>query len=159
MTLHQSIPVLGRDFFRLTYVENRGIAFGLSFGNSILLTIITIGAVFFLIYYIVRMRNSHFAPRMAMAFILGGALGNLCDRFFRGQVVDFLDFDFPDFIMSRWPIINLADSSVTIGMTILIVYLLFFDKPQKNPSLEEPDHAPVRGDNFRNSPTPESRAD
>ena len=127
MRLFQSIPVFGQDFFRLTYIENDGIIFGLPFGSRIFLTVITIFAIIFLIYYITRMNYAPAAPKIALGLILGGAFGNFADRLLRGSVVDFLDFDFPDFIMERWPVFNAADSSVNLGMTILIIYLLFFD--------------------------------
>ena len=52
-------------------------------------------------------------------------MGNLIDRFFWGKVVDFIDVDFPDFIMSRWPVFNAADSAVTVGMCLLVIYILF----------------------------------
>ena len=75
-----------------------------------------------------------------MAMIFGGALGNLTDRFSRGSVVDFLDFEFidihlsafdflfihfPGYHMTRWPIFNVADMGVTIGMFILMIFVLF----------------------------------
>ena len=141
MYLHQSIPVMGEKFFRLTYVENDGIAFGLPFGSRIFLSVFTVGAVLFLIYYLRWMKNAPAAPRFALSLVLGGAFGNLTDRLFRGSVVDFLDFDFPDFIMQRWPVFNVADSSVSAGMTILIIYLLFFEKHYAVPAESNPETA------------------
>ena len=136
MEMFQSIPVIGSDFFRLTYIENDGIAFGIPFGGRVFLTIFTVAAALFLIYYIFRLRNSSVVPKLGLAMILGGALGNLTDRFFRGQVIDFFDFDFPDFIMERWPVFNIADSSVTIGVTLLLIYFIFFESGGKSPSME-----------------------
>jgi|GEM_PF-91867 len=127
LRLFQSVPVLGQDFFRLTYIENEGIIFGMPFGSRIFLTLITVFAIIFLIYYIVRMNYAPAAPKIALGLILGGAFGNFTDRLLYGRVVDFLDFDFPDFIMERWFVFNLADASVNLGMTVLIIYLLFFD--------------------------------
>ncbi|MBC8278455.1 MAG: signal peptidase II [FCB group bacterium] len=128
MYLHQSIPVMGEKFFRLTYVENDGIAFGMPFGGRLFLSIFTIGAIIFLLYYLNRMKKAPAPPRIALAMVLGGAFGNLTDRLLIGRVVDFFDFDFPDFIMHRWPVFNIADSSVSAGMTVLIIYLLFFEQ-------------------------------
>jgi signal peptidase II len=136
LELYQSVPVLGEKFFRLTYVENDGIAFGLSFGGSHFLLIFNILAVIFLVYYIIKLRSASLSPKLALALILGGALGNLVDRIFHGQVIDFIDFDFPDWIMARWPVFNLADSSVSIGMAILIFYLLFLEKPHPSSNLQ-----------------------
>ena len=135
MRLYESIPLIGEKFFRLTYVENVGIAFGLYFGGRIILVTTTLIAIIFLLFYIRRLNYAPLIPKIAMGLILGGALGNLVDRIFRGSVVDFLDFDFPDFIMNRWPVFNLADSSVSVGMTILIIYLLFFDTKYNNAAL------------------------
>lgn len=135
MRLYESIPLIGEKFFRLTYVENVGIAFGLYFGGRIILVTTTLIAIIFLLFYIRRLNYAPLIPKIAMGLILGGALGNLVDRIFRGSVVDFLDFDFPDFIMNRWPVFNLADSSVSVGMTILIIYLLFFDAKYNNAAL------------------------
>ena len=135
MRLYESIPLIGEKFFRLTYVENEGIAFGMYFGGRVLLVTTTLIAIIFLLFYIHRLNYAPVIPRIAMGIILGGALGNLVDRVFRGSVVDFFDFDFPDFIMDRWPVFNLADSSVSVGMTILIIYLLFFDAKYKNAAL------------------------
>jgi signal peptidase II len=66
-----------------------------------------------------------------MGLILGGALGNMIDRVTRGLVIDFLDFDFPNIkirplgiYMTRWPTFNLADSSVLIGIVILLIIII-----------------------------------
>jgi len=131
MYLYQSVPVIGRDFFRLTYIENEGIIFGMLFGGRIFLAFITVCAIIFLLFYIYKMKYAPAAPKIALGLILGGAFGNFADRLLRGRVVDFLDFDFPDCIVQRWPIFNLADSAVNVGMTILIVYLVFFDNKYK----------------------------
>jgi signal peptidase II len=69
---------------------------------------------------------------LSLALILGGALGNLFDRVRFGYVTDFFDFDFPDFIMTRWPVFNIADSAVTTGVTLWCVYLVFFAKKHVN---------------------------
>jgi signal peptidase II len=66
--------------------------------------------------------------RLSIGLQLGGAFGNLLDRLTAGAVVDFID-------VGWWPIFNLADSSIVVGMTILVGTLLFFDK--KPPEQEE----------------------
>lgn len=129
-----SISVIG-DFFRLTYVENPGIAFGLRISNKIIFTILSIVAVIIIFYYLFSLHNHKFL-RVAFACILGGALGNLTDRFIFGRVVDFLDFEFFDinispfnllffnfsgYQMDRWPVFNVADIAVTMGMIMIIV--------------------------------------
>lgn len=139
MHLHESIPVLG-NFFRLTYVENDGMAFGISFGNNVFFTIFaTIASIAILIYFF-KMKGEHSIARLALAIIFGGAVGNLLDRLFRGSVVDFLDaeffdinipafqalfFRFPGYSMDRWPVYNVADIAVTVGMVILLLFVAF----------------------------------
>lgn len=159
MELHQSIVIVGPDFFRLSYVENPGIAFGITFGNGIILTIFTIAAVILLAFYLYNQRRGLFPPRLSLAIILGGAIGNLWDRLLYGRVVDFLDFDFPDFITIRFPVFNIADSSVTVGMTILIIYMIFFEPRKKLTSLEVNDDNAVGRDNPSSFPAAKEGAD
>ncbi|MFQ6112768.1 MAG: signal peptidase II [bacterium] len=115
------------DFVRLTYIENPGMAFGIQIGGQLFFTIFAAVASVIIFIYIVRARNEKFLSRFALALILGGALGNLIDRFLYGKVIDFIDIGINN---TRWPIFNLADSSVTIGMIILVAMVLF-DKSDK----------------------------
>ncbi|NOX90238.1 MAG: signal peptidase II [Calditrichaeota bacterium] len=146
MSLGESIPVLG-NFFRITYVENPGMAFGVRIDNPILFTILSLGAAGLVFYYLFRLRNQGWLLQTALSLIAAGAIGNLLDRFIRGKVVDFLDFEFidisipsfnligfqfPGYSLTRWPVFNVADSVVTIGMIILIFYVLFIGDPLKN---------------------------
>ena len=139
MYLHESIRVLG-DFFRLTYIENPGMAFGIEWENKVLFSILSVSAAFIVMYYLYRMRNEHWSVRIALASIFGGAIGNLIDRFMYGRVVDFFDFEFfdisipsfhifsfqfPGYEMYRWPVFNIADIAVSVGM-ILIGWLIIF---------------------------------
>jgi len=151
MEVGQSIPVIGDSFFRITFVENDGIAFGIFFGGRVFLVIFTTMAVIFLVYYMFKMREEPLFPQVALSMILGGALGNLICRLFRGEVVDFLDFDFPDFIMMRWPVFNFADSCVSVGMTLLLIYLIFFDTKKKHKSPEAIDDAAAARDGIPGS--------
>lgn len=135
----QRIPIIG-DFFRLTFIENPGMAFGVDPGITFKfwITLFSLVASIVLIVYLYFVRNQHLSLRVALAFILGGAIGNLIDRMFYGvwfdyaplfygYVVDFLDFDFFNISIfgreyERWPIFNIADSAVTIGVLILIIF-------------------------------------
>jgi signal peptidase II len=140
MYLHQSIPVMG-DFFRLTYIENPGMAFGIQWENKFLFSLFSVSAALIVLVYIYRMRDEHWSVRLALASILGGAIGNLIDRFSTGRVVDFLDFeffdvsipsfhflffDFPGYQMYRWPVFNVADIAVSVGMVIISGLILFY---------------------------------
>ncbi|NIR51805.1 signal peptidase II [candidate division KSB1 bacterium] len=113
--------ILG-DWLRLTYIENPGMAFGIQFGGQKFFTIFAMIATVVIFIYIVRARTERLPLRLALALILGGAIGNLVDRFLYGKVVDFIDVGIGD---TRWPIFNFADSAVTLGMIILISLVLF----------------------------------
>jgi signal peptidase II len=147
----QRIHVLG-NFFRITFIENPGMAFGFNPGINFKLwiSIFSIIASIGLIAYIYRVRNQSLVLRLSLAFILGGAIGNLIDRMFYGifygyaplfygHVVDFLDFDFFHFSLfgrtfDRWPIFNIADASVTIGVIIL---LFFYNQKHREETREK----------------------
>ncbi len=146
----ERIHVIG-NFFRITFIENPGMAFGFDPGVSFKLwiSIFSILASIGLIAYIYHVRKQSITLRLALAFILGGAIGNLIDRMFYGilygyaplfygHVVDFLDFDFFHFTLfgrtfDRWPIFNIADAAVTIGVVIL---LFFYNQKHREESKE-----------------------
>ncbi|MBN1411736.1 MAG: signal peptidase II [Spirochaetales bacterium] len=128
--LYETIDVLG-DFFRITHVRNRAMAF--SIGKDlpgvmqfilfiILPPILIVGL--FIFYFTSSMTK---LQRWCIAGIIGGGLGNLFDRFFRPEgVVDFLDFKFYGlFGWERWPTFNIADSTVVVLGILLFLTLLF----------------------------------
>ena len=114
-------------FFWLHHVQNSGAAFSISFGslsiNRVVFIIVSVVAVLLLIYLNIRSKSK--TEKLAFAFILGGAIGNLIDRILFGRVTDFLDCDFPDIILRRWPVFNIADSSIVIAIAILIFFSIF----------------------------------
>jgi signal peptidase II len=108
---------------RFTFVQNPGIAFGIHFGDTWFYALFASIASLALLIYLYRMRQSRFTFRLALALILGGAIGNLIDRFVHGEVIDFIEIGLASW---RWPFIfNIADIGVTSGMMILIVLTLF----------------------------------
>lgn len=135
----QRISVIG-DFFLFTFVENPGMAFGIEINEvvKLLVSLFSIFASVGLIFYLYSVREKSFSLRISLALILGGAIGNLIDRvfygvfygyapLFYGKVVDFLDFDFFNFEIlgrtyDRWPIFNIADMAVSIGVFILLIF-------------------------------------
>src|SRR5262245_47614765 len=119
--LGESIDLLG-NYLRFTYIENPGMAFGIRIGGKYFFTIFASIATLVILYYLYRIRHERFASRLALAFILGGAAGNLIDRYAYGQVIDFIDVGLGD---TRWPVFNVADSAVTVGMIMLIAFVLF----------------------------------
>ena len=116
--------------FWLTYIRNTGAAFSFSFGdaalNKIIFIVVSSLASVLLIVLIKKSKSK--LETIAYSLILGGALGNLIDRIFLGSVTDFLWCDFPDWIMHRWPVFNLADSSIVVAIVILVLYTLFWEK-------------------------------
>ncbi|MCA0446815.1 MAG: signal peptidase II [Bacteroidetes bacterium] len=137
--LGETVSVIGDGFFRLSYIENPGMAFGIQPGNKMFFTLLTILIVIGLIVYQFQIRKDSLYQRLPLAIILGGAFGNLIDRifygvwfqmdtWFHGRVVDYLDFDFPDIdfagiYMTRWPVFNLADMAVSIGVVLMIIFI------------------------------------
>jgi len=121
MRLGMSKQVLG-NFVRYTYIENTGMAFGISIGNRTFFTIFSIIASAIILAYLFKTRSDRFFVRLSLALILGGAIGNLIDRVFYGSVVDFIDIGIGSL---RWPVFNVADIAVTGGMIILLSLIIF----------------------------------
>lgn len=112
--LHQDLPIFG-DFFTLHYAQNFGVAFSialpvwlLTFGGIALLCLVT--------YLATKEFNlKHPLAQLSLALVLGGGLGNLIDRFSRGFVVDFIS-------IWKWPVFNLADIFVTVGVLLIVLF-------------------------------------
>lgn len=118
LDLNSTVPVIG-DFLRLTYVENSGIVLGISVGGALpLFTGLSIIATVLILYYFLRERYNQPGIRIALALVLGGALGNLIDRLVFGRVVDFLDFGFGRY---RFFVFNIADSAITVGVALFLL--------------------------------------
>jgi signal peptidase II len=125
MPLHHSIPIID-DLFSLTYIRNTGAAFGILSGSAAafrlpFLLLFSTVAIVFIILMLRRLPDRETGLITALAFILGGAIGNLIDRIAYGEVIDFLDFYWSRF---HWPAFNLADSFITIGVLITVYYLI-----------------------------------
>ncbi len=157
-------PVLG-DWLRFTYVENPGMAFGIEFGwGKILLSLFSIVASVVLYRIITSGKTDHKGVLAGLTLVLAGAFGNMIDRvffgvfygegaLFYGKVVDFIDVEFPDFslfgsLYTRWPVFNIADSCVTIGMILLLIFNkhLPFGQTEQQEALPETD-VRVNGEN------------
>ncbi|MEW6001728.1 MAG: signal peptidase II [Nitrospirota bacterium] len=107
------------SFLHLVNVRNTGAAFGMfkSFGNNFFIIVSSI-AIVFMIWLLFSYRYSHFG----LSLVLGGAIGNLIDRILCGKVIDFIDFSVGTF---HWPAFNVADSSLTIGIVIVLISPVF----------------------------------
>lgn len=133
--LHEAIPVIP-NFFQLVHVRNTGAAFGLGANASsklvpILLNVGAIAVFCVVVVYALRSAVGDRVLQSGLHLILGGAIGNLLDRFRFGYVVDFLDVYVG---RHHWPAFNVADSAICIGIA-----LLFFDmrkKPEAEPATE-----------------------
>lgn len=129
--LGESIEVLG-DVLRFTYIENPGMAFGIRIGGKYFFTVFAALATIVIMIYLYRIRREKLPARLSLALILGGAIGNLIDRFAYGSVIDFIDVGINN---TRWPVFNIADSAVSIGMVILMALVLF----EKDKTAAEPE--------------------
>lgn len=123
--LYERIPVV-EGFFNLIHIRNRGMAFGLlnrpDTGIWIhLLVVAGMCAVVVLIYWLFTRDEEDVKFTLGLSFILGGAIGNLIDRFRHGEVVDFLDFHVGAY---HWPAFNLADSAITVGAALIAFGLI-----------------------------------
>jgi signal peptidase II len=105
---------------QLNFVRNTGSAFGMFQGNSDILKVFALVAVVGLFVYYVRTASRDWIVSLALGLQLGGALGNIIDRFRHGYVVDFID-------LPRFPTFNVADSAITVGVVLLMYALLFRD--------------------------------
>ncbi len=133
------IPILGQ-VVRLEYTQNTGVAFSLLQGQGVLYLFIGVAlAVIGWLYW--RMRETGgLAIKLTFGLILGGALGNnLIDRLRQGYVVDFIHFQIPG--RFDFPVFNLADSAISIGVVVL-AYLLWRSAPEHSASTRAPIRAP-----------------
>ncbi len=116
-----SIPII-ENIFHLTYVENRGAAFGLFQNNQMIFVIVALAASIFGLYYLHKNKNISMIGKSGIILIISGAIGNLIDRVRLGFVVDYFDFRF------IWEyVFNVADVFVVIGTILLCVYILTCD--------------------------------
>lgn len=118
LELWDQISVIG-NFFLITSHRNTGAAFGILENQRYFFIIITIVVVIGIVWYIQKMKNTgnKLLP-FALSLVLGGALGNFLDRALTGEVVDFLQFNFGSY---TFPIFNIADSCIVIGVALIII--------------------------------------
>lgn len=110
---------LWRDVLHFTYVENRGMAFGMLKDHRWVFMVFSTVAIIGLAFYLFRFRPESRWLQVSMAFIIGGGIGNMIDRVILGYVIDFIDFTLINFA-----VFNVADSFVCIGAGMMIVYLV-----------------------------------
>ncbi|MFC4804826.1 signal peptidase II [Filifactor villosus] len=119
-----SIAVI-KGFFHLTYLENRGAAFGMLQGQRVIFTIMTVLIIAIILSYVSKNKGS-IALKWIATFIIAGAIGNLIDRLLLGYVVDFIDF------RGIWSyVFNVADMFVVCGAFAMALRLLLEEKATK----------------------------
>ncbi|MNH85303.1 Lipoprotein signal peptidase [compost metagenome] len=118
LQLHEQIPVIG-DFFVITSHRNTGAAFGILENKRWFFIVITVIVVLAIVWYLQRIKNSSnkLLPT-ALALVLGGAIGNFLDRALTGEVVDFLMLNFGSY---TFPIFNIADSCIVVGVALIVL--------------------------------------
>ena len=134
MALHESLEVI-EGFLRLTYVRNRGAAFGILSDAELpyqaaLFSLLSLGALAAIAVYAWRLPAESRLPKTALALIMGGAVGNLIDRMRLGYVIDFVDAHIGP---HHWPAFNVADSAISIGVVLLVVDMLRSPEPEDKP--------------------------
>lgn len=117
MEIGDQIPVIG-NFFLITSHRNTGAAFGILEGQRWFFIVITIVVLAGLIWYLNKVRRTQKLLSAGLALVLGGAAGNFIDRLLMGEVVDFLQFNFGTY---TFPIFNVADSCIVIGVGLILL--------------------------------------
>jgi signal peptidase II len=134
IVIQKLMPIVNKDiinnFFSLTYVENRGAAFGSMQGARWFFIAITLVVVVLSFVYLARLQKKGSTKRLGMlncsvVLIMGGAMGNFIDRLFRGYVVDFLNFNIFGY---DFPVFNFADICVVCGAVLLLIWAFFVDE-------------------------------
>ena len=122
LALGESFPDEGP--VRITYVTNTGAAFGILQGQTLFLMVTTFFGLAAILLYYLYPPMEHGILRLALGLQLGGAVGNLADRVRVGKVTDFID-------IGPWPNFNLADSSIVVGVAIIICFFLLTESRQQ----------------------------
>jgi len=129
--LHESVTLI-ENFLHLTYVRNKGAAFGI-FANSALripfFITVSVVALCGILWYLRRLSEEQRLLHWALALIFSGALGNLIDRIRFGEVIDFLDAHWYQY---HWPAFNVADSAICIGVGLLLLDLWREERARKS---------------------------
>lgn len=123
LALGESVPEEGP--LRITYVTNTGAAFGILQGQTLFLVVTTFFGLAAILLYYLYPPMEHGVLRLALGLQLGGAVGNLADRVRLGRVTDFID-------VGPWPAFNVADSSIVVGVTIIIGFFLLAERRHRH---------------------------
>lgn len=126
----RSVTVIPR-LLDITYTTNTGAAFGLLQGNGGLVVVAAIlVVVILLVWFFWTREGRHLLMFVGLGLVVGGALGNLVDRLFRGRVIDFIDFKW-------WPVFNVADIAIVVGVGLIVLRTaldMFSEEPEEKKS-------------------------
>lgn len=122
--LNERVPVVG-DLVQIWHVQNRGAAFSLFQGGWLLFLAVTVLALGMIVYFHRQFRGRSPWLQVLLGVILGGTAGNLVDRVRFGYVTDFVSVGVGEL---RWPTFNVADSSIVVGIGLLVAYLVLTDR-------------------------------
>ncbi len=118
IAMYEDVAVLP-GIFHFTYIENKGAAFGMLANNRWVFLVISTVAIAAFVFYIIKYRPKDILLRISLSFVVGGGIGNMIDRCFRGSVVDFIEVDFIDFY-----VFNVADIFVCVGCGLMVLYII-----------------------------------
>ena len=129
-----------RGFFKLSYTENPGIAFGMLNNGNVkwLLVTVSVAAIMVVVYYMRRTPVSNSLLLWSLTLLAAGICGNLIDRVRLGRVIDFILLYYRDY---QWPVFNVADTAITIGAALMAIELFLSPQAERTP-IVEPAEAP-----------------
>jgi signal peptidase II len=133
--LHESVQVL-ENFFHITYVRNKGAAFGILSDSPLRIPFfitVALVAALGILWYLSRTRADQRLLHFALALVFSGAVGNLIDRIRLGEVIDFLD---AHWYGHHWPAFNVADSAITVGVALMLLDIWREERKSKNDKKE-----------------------
>jgi len=128
LNIGESFPSEG--FFRFTHVRNFGSAFSIIEDANLFLLIVGIAAIILILYFLIIVAKGSILLEIAISLQLSGAIGNIMDRVRHGSVTDFID-------IGIWPVFNIADSCISVGMALLILHLIIEWKEGKGNPIED----------------------
>ena len=135
MALGESFDILG-SVVRFTFVENKGLAFSIKVSNLAIFTGLSFVVTAVLFYYLYKYRNEGLSVYLPLALIFGGAIGNMIDRILFSKVVDFIDVGISSY---RWPVFNIADSAVSVGLVWFFIASWVMNEEEEEPEIEVAD--------------------
>ncbi len=130
MEVGSSIPII-KNFFSITYVENKGAAFSILSGNTILLIVLSLVALNILYILFLKDKVLKTPHLIAIGLLMGGVIGNLVDRLLYGHVIDYLDFNILGY---NFPVFNFADICIVLPTLFILYITLKEEKDAKNHS-------------------------